>query len=477
MEEILNLQPERVLYYFTEICKIPHGSGNMKKISDYCVDFAKKQGLKYIQDKDYNVIIFKDAQNTDSNKTVMIQGHLDMVCEKVADLDFDFEKAPLKLKHEGDWLSADGTSLGGDDGTAIAYALAVLEDKNIVHPNIEAIFTVDEEIGLLGAQSIDLSQTKGNILLNIDGEKEGLFTVSCAGGARVNCRYPLEYTLSEGIKYIVTIEGLKGGHSGVEIDKYRANSNILAIRLLNKLCKKYGVKLISLHGGSKDNAITSYTKIEVFVDDDISEDIRIYENEVKNEFRIADPGLTVTVASEKCCAEAVDEKLTRKVINLLLSQPNGVQNMELAIPGLVRTSLNMGILNTDSETLSFSYAVRSSLRSEKATLIEKIQALMELAGGEITVTGDYSPWEYRAESPLRESVTKVYEKLYGKAPVYEAIHAGLECGVLGEKIANLDAISFGPDIPDIHSPEERLSISSLKRVWDFIVELLEELSY
>ncbi len=475
MDSILNLEPKRVFYYFNEISKIPHGSGNTKKISDFCVDFAKREGLKYIQDENNNVIIFKSRQNTDSDKTVMIQGHLDMVCEKEADYKIDFEKEPLKLKIEGDFITAEGTTLGGDDGIAIAYALAVLENKTIVHPDIEAVFTVDEEIGLLGANSIDLSLTKGNILLNIDSEQEGIFTVSCAGGATVRCEFPLDYKKASGTKYTVRIDGLMGGHSGVEIDKYRANSNILSARLLYTLCEKYEAELISINGGLKDNAIPNLTVFEILSNKDIQKDVAEFETAVKNEFRIAEPELRISITSEAFDGLVVNNQLTKKAVCFLLAQPNGILNMDLEIPGLVKTSLNMGILKTDFEKMEFSYSVRSSLKSEKRALIDKIKALTELAGGKAYVYGEYSPWEYRAESYLREKVTHVYKKLYGDLPKYEAIHAGLECGVLAEKIDNLDAISFGPDMPDIHTPKERASVTSIKRVWEFIVELLADI--
>ncbi|MBE7020699.1 MAG: aminoacyl-histidine dipeptidase [Ruminococcaceae bacterium] len=475
MEAILNLEPKRVFYYFSEISKIPHGSGNTKKISDFCVEFARKEGLRYIQDEFNNVIIFKSAQNTVSDKTVMLQGHLDMVCEKEPGYDIDFSNDPIALKVDGDWIRAEGTTLGGDDGIAIAYALAVLEDKSIVHPDIEAIFTVDEEIGLIGANSIDLTETKGNILLNIDSEQEGIFTVSCAGGATVSCVLPLNYSMSKGIGYKVCIDGLLGGHSGVEIDKYRANSNILAARLLNILCDKYSIKLISLNGGLKDNAIPNLTVLEILSDSDIEDTVKEFEREVRNEFRVSDPDLKITVEKKRFEGMATDEELTLKASRLLLAQPNGIINMDLEIPGLVKTSLNMGILKTDPEKMEFSYSVRSSLKSEKSALIEKIKAVSELAGAKTNVSGEYSPWEYRADSDLRGKVTAVYERLFGKAPKYEAIHAGLECGVLAEKIDNLDAVSFGPDMPDIHTPKERASIASVKRVWDFLIELLADL--
>ena len=476
MESITNLKPERVFHYFNEISKIPHGSGNTKQISDFCVEFAKAHNLKYIQDELNNIIIKKCAQHTECEKTVIIQGHLDMVCEKEENCNIDFLKDSLNLYVDGDYVKARGTTLGGDDGIAISYALAVLENKDIVHPNIEAVFTVDEEIGLIGAGAIDLSSLKGNILLNIDSEAEGTFTVSCAGGATVKCTLPLEFTETDGIKYTVKISGLLGGHSGVEIDKYRANSNILASRLLYTLSSLYDIRLVKIEGGLKDNAIPNLTVLEFVASQNVENDISTFEKEIKDEFRAAEKNLSVTVNKEKTKASVLSYKDTLKIAQVLVAQPNGVMNMELEIPGLVKTSLNMGILKTDNEKIEFSYSVRSSKKSEKKALIDKLKAVMELSGGNAEISGEYSPWEYRSETYLRERVAEVYKKLYGKEPKFEAIHAGLECGVLAEKIDDLDAVSFGPDMPDIHTPKERLSISSAKRVWEFIVAMLEDIS-
>lgn len=475
MNVLKGIEPERVFYYFNEISKIPHGSGNTKKISDFCVDFAIKQGLSYSQDEKNNVIIKKKKQGTLSDNTVIIQGHLDMVCEKEDGLPFDFENDCLNLQVDDDFIFAKGTTLGADDGIAIAYALAILESKDIVHPDIEAVFTVDEEIGLLGASFIDLSDLKGNLLLNIDSEEEGIFTVSCAGGATVKCSLPLEYEKASGTKYLVKIHNLKGGHSGVEIDKQRANSNILASRILFSLITDYKINLVDIKGGLKDNAIPPLTEFSFYCDENVDNIIDLHFSDFKKEFKVADPDIMIEYEKVNDTSLALTKDSTFKAVNMLMALPNGIISMDMEIKGLVKTSLNMGILRIFKERLEASYSVRSSSKSEKKALIDKITSVANLSGASIEISGEYSPWEYKSESYLRDAIKKAYNNLYNKEPEFKAIHAGLECGVLGEKIKNLDAISFGPDIFDIHTPKERLSISSTKRTWEFIKEVLKNL--
>ena len=475
MNVLQGIEPKRVFYYFNEISKIPHGSGNTKKISDYCVNFAIEHGLSYTRDEMNNVIIKKKKQGTESDRTVIIQGHLDMVCEKEDGFSFDFENDSLDLCVKDDFVYANGTTLGGDDGIAIAYALAVLESKDIVHPDIEAVFTVDEEIGLLGASFIDLSDLKGNLLLNIDSEEEGMFTVSCAGGATVKCSLPLEYEKITGIKYSVKIHNLKGGHSGVEIDKQRANSNILASRILFSLLNDYNIKLFDIKGGLKDNAIPNLTEFSFFCDKDVDNVIESFLKDFNNEFKIADPDIMIDYKKRDDTDLALTSDSTFKAVNMLMSLPNGIISMDMEIKGLVKTSLNMGILKISDKTLQASYSVRSSSKSEKKALIDKVTSVVNLSGGRVEIFGEYSPWEYNSESFLRGIVKKAYKTVYSKEPEFQAIHAGLECGVLGEKIQNLDAVSFGPDLFDIHTPKERLSISSTQRTWEFIKEVLKSL--
>ena len=475
MSVLKGLEPERVFYYFEELSKIPHGSGDTKRISDFCADFAKEKGLEFIQDEKNNIIIKKDKQNSQSNNTVIIQGHLDMVCEKEEDFSFDFKCDPLILKIEDGFIKAEGTTLGGDDAVAIAYALALLEDKNISHPPIEAVFTVDEEIGLLGAQFIDLSSLKGKLLLNIDCEEEGIFTVSCAGGGKIDFSLPVEYMNTSGIKYNIKIHGLLGGHSGVEIDKLRANSNVISARLLSKIIKFNKTNLVNIKGGLKDNAIPNLTYLEVICEKEIDDIINAFYEDVKKEYRVSDNNIKIDFTKEKSDCLALTTESTKKASCFLLAFPNGVINMDLEIEGLVKTSLNMGVLSMDKNSLNLTVSVRSSLKSEKEALIDKLLSIASLSGATAKVGGEYPPWEYKSESLLREVTSKVYLELFNKEATFEAIHAGLECGVLSEKIENLDAIAFGPDIFDIHTPKERIDIKSVERVWKFIKRILEEL--
>lgn len=474
-------EPEKVFRFFEEIAGIPHGSGNVKQISDYLVEFAKKRNLKYRQDEKLNVIIWKDGtpgyENAD---TVILQGHMDMVAVKTADCDKDMKKEGLELQTDGDFLCAKGTSLGGDNGIAVAYALAVLDSDTIAHPPVEAVFTVDEEIGLLGAAYIDTSDLKGRKLLNMDSEDEGVFTVSCAGGATVECilsyhRAPTNARIIE-----IKIDGFTGGHSGVEIDKGRANANCIMGRILLNVFQNVGMRIVSVNGGEKDNAIAKISEAAIAVLPETAEKTKeIIERtfaEVKEEYQSTDPNAKIQInMMEEGLCEAISDMATLSVVVSLATMPNGIQRMNPDMPQMVQTSLNLGILRTDEKTVTLSYAVRSSKETEKNFLIEKLRAMTEIFGGEIKVSGAYPGWEYKADSTLRDTAVKAYESLYGKEPVVEGIHAGLECGMFADKIENLDAISFGPSMKDVHTTDEKLSISSTERTWKLLVKILEML--
>lgn len=474
-------EPEKVFRFFEEIAAIPHGSGNVKQISDYLVEFAKNRNLKYRQDEKLNVIIWKDGTpGYEDADTVILQGHMDMVAVKMADCDKDMKKEGLELQTDGDFLCAKGTSLGGDNGIAVAYALAVLDSDTIAHPPVEAVFTVDEEIGLLGAAYIDTSDLKGRKLLNMDSEDEGVFTVSCAGGATVECilsyhRAPTNARIIE-----IKIDGFTGGHSGVEIDKGRANANCIMGRILLNVFQNVGMRIVSVNGGEKDNAIAKISEAAIAVLPETAEKTKeIIEHtfaEVKEEYQSTDPNakIQINVMEEGLC-EAISDMATLSVVVSLATMPNGIQRMNPDMPQMVQTSLNLGILKTDEKTVTLSYAVRSSKETEKNFLIEKLRAMTEIFGGEIKVSGAYPGWEYKADSTLRDTAVKAYESLYGKEPVVEGIHAGLECGMFADKIENLDAISFGPSMKDVHTTDEKLSISSTERTWKMLVKILEML--
>ena len=479
MGVLSNLEPQSVFHYFEEITKIPHGSGNVEQISNFLAAFAEERGLFHIQDAWKNVIIVKEATpGYEKEPTVILQGHMDMVAVKKPDCDIDMKTEGLRVAVDGDKIFAEGTSLGGDDGIAVAYALALLDSDSISHPKLEVIITVDEEVGMDGAREIDLSMLTGNRMVNLDSEDEGIFLTSCAGGARVKCDLKLETQRLEGLTYEVTVGGLLGGHSGGEIDKERGNSNCLFGRLLRRLCEKMPVGLAELKGGLADNAIPRETAGLLVIDTTDSEKfasvLDTVEKEIQSELSSKDPDVFIKATEKESVAmECTTAESTRKAANFLSAVPNGVQAMSADVPGLVETSLNLGILEYAGGELRAEFSVRSSVESAKNALIGKLFALTELAGGSNTVTGDYPGWKFRKDSPLREKMVRLYEEMYGKAPKVEAIHAGLECGILGSKISDLDCVSMGPDMRDIHTTEETLSISSTRRVWEYLVRLLE----
>lgn len=474
------LYPQRVFYYFEQIAAIPHGSRNTKAISDYLVDFAKEHNLVWYQDENNNVVIVKEASaGYEAAEPIIIQGHMDMVCEKEKGVDIDFEKDGLKLYIDGDFLKAEGTTLGGDDGIAVAYALALLDSQEIAHPKLEVVITVDEEIGMLGADAIDLSMLTGHTMLNIDSDVEGSFLTGCAGGMAVNVTLPIKRVMQSGEKVALTITGLEGGHSGSEIDKEHGNANILMGRLLRALFEETPFGIISLAGGLKDNAIPRECVTELLVPQEnvnlVKEIADKLDIELKKEFMTADPSVRIEFEDLGKKEESIlDFGSVSRVIFYLRSVPNGVQHMSQVMHGMVETSLNLGIMELKEDALHTVTSIRSSVGTRKADLLDRVTAIVELLGGEAEVEGDYPAWEYKQDSSLRPQIAKVYKQLYGKDPVFETIHAGLECGLLSEKIKNLDCVSFGPDNFDIHTPKERLSISSTGRVWDFIVEFLRQ---
>ena len=481
-EKILDgIEPKEVFKYFEEICSIPHGSSNTKKISDYCVEFAGKNSLRYIQDERNNIIIFKEGtKGYENSDSVIIQGHLDMVCEKDNDCNIDMQTQGLELVLEGDMISAKGTTLGGDDGIAVAYGLAILASKDIPHPPLEVIFTVDEEIGMLGAAYIDCSEIKSHTMLNIDSEEEGILLVSCAGGVTVTGSIPKENCEVIGKVFKITVTGLKGGHSGVEIDKGRANSNQIMGKVLAGLNETVRYNIVEINGGKKDNAIPNETVVKIVVgnsDSSLNGLISKYEEMFRKEYADSDNGLRITIDKEadEYVGEAMTEVCSDKVIRALVKLPGGVIKMSDDIKGLVQTSLNMGILETTEETVTMSFSVRSSIGREKEDLVKQIKGIIEGLGGYVECAGDYPAWEYNKNSRLRDIMADIYKKETGEEVVIQAIHAGVECGLFAGKINGLDCVSFGPDIYDIHTTNERLSVSSVKRTWIYLLEILKRL--
>lgn len=479
-------EAQRVFYYFEEISRIPRGSGNTKQISDYCVAFAKEHGLKVKQDQAGNVIICKDgSKGRKQDEPVILQGHLDMVCEKDPDYSIDFTKDGLDLYTEGDFLQARGTTLGADDGIAIAYALAILENQEISHPPIEAVFTVDEEIGLLGAAALDCSVLRGRQMINIDMDVEGSFIVGCAGGRRIDCRIPVSYEEDHGEAYSLTIGGLKGGHSGSEIDEERGNAIALSGRVLKAIADEVTISLISLEGGQMDNAIPRSVTARVLVPteekDAFCQAVSKQEACLRREYRDTDSNLKITVLAEGERREKVLSLSSMvKVLFFLREMPYGVISRSKKMPGLVETSLNPGIMRLTDETdddgpvFSVAFSVRSSVSSRKEELTERLSFLTEFLGGEASISGDYPGWDCKLQSEVQQKMCACYRALTGKEPQVMAIHAGLECGIFSDRLQGLDCISLGPDCFDIHTTKERLSISSAVRCYRLLLAFLAE---
>ena len=479
MGSISHLQPEKVFKYFEEICMVPHGSGNVQQISDYLVKFAKDKNLEYVQDEALNVVIKKPASSGYENcPPVIIQGHMDMVAVKKPDYDIDMKTEGLKPMTDGEFVWAEGTSLGGDDGIAVAYAMAILDSDDIKHPALEVIITTDEEVGMDGAIALDGTNIKGRRMLNIDSEVEGDLLVSCAGGMRVSCHLPIERENRTGLKYRLTIDGLQGGHSGVEIHKERGNANCILGRLLYELQNVTDVQVISANGGLADNAIPRSAVLECMISEEFKENfvstVIELETALKQELLTKDKDVCVEIKSLGVGdAEVLDKASTLKMAYLLMGVPNGVCANSADIEDLVQTSLNLGILNLQEEELLLQFSVRSSLESEKKVLGQKLDVITKLVGGYTVVSGEYPGWAYKDDSYLREHMKAIYKEMFGKDLNIVAIHAGLECGIFAGKLNGLDCVSFGPNLYDIHTTEERMEVASVQRTWEFILKVLE----
>ena len=479
MSVLENLEPKEVFHYFEEITKIPRPSYKEDKISDYLVKFAKDRNLFVYQDEKKNVVIIKEAtKGYEDVEPIIIQGHMDMVCEKEPGYEIDFENDGLTLQVDGDYISAKGTTLGGDDGIAVAYALAILDSDTIAHPRLEVIITTCEEVGMDGATALEPSMITGKRMLNLDSEQEGSMLVSCAGGCTTVCTLPVSFATAEGEVVSVKVSGLLGGHSGDEIDKQRGNSNQLMGRFLLRLQNEMDFQLAEIAGGTKDNAIPRETAAKLVIPegktDAFLEEIEKYDKILKKEYQSSDSGVKIegeVLKDTKLDAMPLED--TKKVVFLLVHLPGGIQRMSMDIEGLVETSLNMGILCIKDNAVCMTYSVRSSLQSQKELLVEKLKSMTEFMGGSVSSHGIYPAWEYKKESTFREQMIAIFEKMYGKKPTVEAIHAGLECGILAGKIKDLDCVSIGPDMKDIHTTEERLSISSARRVWEYVLEVLK----
>lgn len=477
--KLAGLKPALVFAYFEKLCSIPHGSGNTKAISDYLKAFAQEQGIRCIQDELNNIIWFQEGTaGYEDHPTVVLQGHMDMVCDKDADCPVDMQTQGLDVTHDGQCVFAKGTTLGGDNGIAVAYAMALLADKTIPHPPLEVIITVDEETGMFGAAGIDLSMLKGRTLINLDSEEEGVFTVSCAGGARSLISLPLERRAVYGPCVRLTVEGLQGGHSGAEIHKNLANANKVMGTLLTRVQEKMPICLTKLSGGAKDNAI-AHTCQATFVA--LGNDLECLNGILETmqaELRAQYDEPNAVVRGENVEAlggNALSTESTAKAIALLNALPNGLQTWSKDIPGLVQTSLNLGVMEMTADALHMTFAARSSVNQEKRELLDKLKEIADSFGAGCSESGDYPAWEYRKDSPLRDKMAEVYAQMTCKAAQIVAIHAGLECGMLSEKLPGLDCVSMGPRMYDIHTSRERLDIASTERVWNYLLEVLKQL--
>ncbi len=454
---------------FTTIAAIPHGSGNTKALSDFCVRFAKEHGFETRQDRWNNVLIRVPAsRDKESEPAVILQGHLDMVCEKEPDSSHDFLKDGLRLMRQGDDLLADGTTLGGDDGIAIAYSLALLEEPAFSHPPLELFFTADEETGMEGARFFDPAWLTGRRLLNLDSEEEGIFIVSSAGGRCITGTLTPTWEPCSLPVYQISVSGLQGGHSGCDMYRGRANANDVLRRILLEL----PCRLISVSGGQKANAIPRFAQALVAME--TSPDAHMLTDLYRAQYKDRDPGLTVHITPASA-ASMMDAPSSERVLNLWNALPDGIQQMSREIPGLVEASVNLAIVTTAKQRFQITLSLRSQQNTERDLLTDRITALLRQSGAQISPEEGYPAWEYQRSSFLQARVADAYRALYHKDPRFIALHAGLECGLFSEKLPELDAVSLGPDIRDIHTTRERLNLPSAERTWILLKRILETL--
>lgn len=498
--DINELSPTEVFSYFQEICAIPHGSGNTGMIADYCLEFAKLHGLKARKDAADNVVIFKaGSSGYEDCEPVILQGHLDMVCEKEPDCDIDMSVQSIKACTDGKMVWADGTTLGADDGIAVAFILAVLASDTIAHPPIQAVLTSDEEIGMLGARDLDTSELTAKRLINIDSESEGILYVSCAGGVRAECDIPVVYEDAVGwvsggeqddnasdaagngqVCFEIKISGLAGGHSGVETHKQHTNAIRLLASLLSHASGAADFRLVSLSGGGKENAIPKEAKAVVSVrscnattfEQSIKESADVWMQEIS----ATEPHAKIEVGKADAAADKVlDFHSTENVIYALGLSPDGVYRMSQEINGMVQTSLNLGTAYLEDDKLVYKYLIRSNTAAGKKLLLERVTIFVKHLSGNVVTMSDYPAWEYKSDSQLRKICVESFTNVYGHEPEVTSIHAGLECGILAGKMPGVDMISFGPTLESVHTPDECMNVASVERTWEYLMEILKSL--
>ena len=478
MSDVSKLAPQEVFRYFKEISDVPRSSSHNEKISAYLVNFAKEHELEYYQDESGNVIIWKDGTpGYENSDMVMIQGHMDIVAEKTEDSTHDFQNDPLELIVDGDTLTANKTTLGADDGAAIAMGLALLDSTDIPHPPLEFIATVDEEIGMLGAYALDGSKIRSRKVINIDSEEEGIITVGCAGAVDIFTSFPADKKLVNGVKYKYVVDGLLAGHSGLDIHQERANAGQIVARLFLDAREKAELNIVSINGGRATNVILGKVEGEVIV---AASDVKAFEEiiatsteEIKAEYRTSDPGITVSIeAVGEASEEAVDTVCQDNFFKFLAACPTGAEHYSVELKGLVETSHSIGVVKLEDGRLITKSMSRSSVNSRNRLLARKIGIIAEALGAEVEHGSSYGAWEFNNKSDLLDVCINAYKEQYGEEPVVSAMHAGIECGIWAEKVGKVDAVSIGPDMTGVHSVNEELSIPSTERTWQYLKLIL-----
>ncbi|MBE6295643.1 MAG: aminoacyl-histidine dipeptidase [Bacteroidales bacterium] len=479
--ENLHLQPLAVFNHFLQICKIPHGSKNEGEISEFLQNFGKELGYETIADSVGNVLVKKPAYpGFEDRKTIILQSHMDMVCDKRPDVDHDFTKDPIRPYIDGEWLKAQGTTLGADNGIGVAAAMAVLADKNLKHGPVNCLFTIDEETGLTGAEALSPELLQGDILVNLDSEDEGEIFIGCAGGV---CNYAdfkhIWTNISGDMFYMkVDINSLTGGHSGDDISKGRANANKLLVRFLLRIAEKYEFYLCDISGGSLHNAIprdaSAVFAVQSADKEAVRVDFNLFAAEVQDEYSVTEPNAKFTLQSTDPVKRVIDPAVAKNLLCSLHSVFNGVFAMSQDVPGLVETSSNLAsVKRTSDNTITVTTSQRSSIESARDNVSSAVRAAFVLGGANVTTKGQYPGWKPNMKSEILKVACDTYKQLFGEDAKIKAIHAGLECGLFLEKAPHLDMISFGPTMRGVHSPDERLDIASTGRWWQHLQLLLE----
>jgi len=477
-----HLEPKLVWNHFEEICKYPRPSKKEEKIAEYVVSVGKRLGLKTEKDKFGNILIRKPAtKGKEKLKTVVLQSHIDMVCEKNSDVEHDFDNDPIHPYIDGDWVKAKGTTLGADNGIGMAASLAVLESNDIEHGPIEALFTLDEETGLTGANKLKKGWLKADILINMDSEEIGFLFIGCAGGMNTfaKIKAKLEKTPKNYASFELIVKGLKGGHSGIEINVGRGNATKILNRLIWEYSQENEIRLASFNGGNKHNAIPreAFSVVAVPKKDDkkLKKFVKKFNDKVKFEFEAVDPGLVVTAMKHEMPEKFINEKVQKHLLNAIYSIPHGVTKMSNEIPGLVETSNNLAVVETAGKHINIVTSQRSSVESERVDMTNMVTSVLNLAGGTVGYNDGYPGWKPDIESDVLKVFKSTFTKMYGKEPDVTAIHAGLECGIIKEKYPDMDMISFGPTMKDVHSPDEKLQISTVPEFWKQLVNSLKNI--